>query len=357
MSHFFTSRHERGMRHLLLAAVSVVAACNPVSQGDVFATLPAEVVTTTDAGTPCTPAQDRANWPVRVIFVVQNSGAMCIIDPPGSQGAAGFCEQAAASLPNVGTVPGRISAIQRFYSDNKTRPNVSAAIVSYGTNPSVIPFAPVTLGVPSAAGALQSMLGKGSNLQGALEATKALIEQDVQATATSLRARSRYVVVISSTGLPFPRCSSDDALAMYASVANPGLVWADSVGAGTYCNSVMPNDPDFITGFTAGGDLNQNAQLFGLVDGLMGLDAQYGLGDVRVFTRLLMNDANLTACGPICQDLLGVGTTPADARTMGSWLLTQLATRGQGAFVDPGTPSMLSFSSIDTAEFTTFCAP
>jgi hypothetical protein len=46
----------------------------------------------------------------------------------------------------------------------------------------------------------------------------------------------------------------------------------------------MPGDNDFITGFTAGGDLNQNEQLFGLVDGMLELDAQYGLGDVRVFT-------------------------------------------------------------------------
>lgn len=345
------------MRHLLLAAVSVVAACNPVSQGDVFATLPAEVVTVTDAGTPCTPAQDRANWPTRVVFVVQNSGAMCIVDPPGSQESAGFCEQVASSLPGTQTTPGRISAIQRFFSDNKTRTNLSAAIVSYGTNPSVIPFTPVTQGVPSGVSTLQSTLGKGSNLQGALEATKALIEQDVQSTAASIRARSRYVVVVLSTGVPFPRCSSNDALSMYASAANPALPWADSLGAGTYCNGVMPTDPDFITGFTAGGDLNQNAQLFGLVDGMLALDAQYGLGDVRVFTRLMMNDANLAACGPLCQDLFGPNTSFADTRSMGTWLLTQLATRGQGTFVDPGTPSMLSFADIDTSEFTTFCGP
>lgn len=345
------------MRHLLLAAVSVIAACNPVSQGDVFATIPAEVVTTTDAGTPCTPVQDRANWPVRMVFVVQNSGAMCVVDPPGSQGSAGFCEMVSSFLPGTQTQPGRITAIQRFFSDNKTRPNVSAAIVSYGTNAAVIPFTPVTLGVPNGVGQLQSNLAKGSNLQGALEATKALIEQDVQNTAASIRARSRYVVVILSTGVPFPRCSSNDSLGTWASAANPALVWADSAGAGSYCNTPMTNDPDPITTFTAGGDLNQNAQLFSLVDGMLALDAQYGLGDVRVFTRLLMNDANLAACGPICQDLFGVNTSFADTRTMGTWLLTQLATRGQGAFVDPGTPSMLSFSSVDTSEFTTFCGP
>ena len=345
------------MRHLLLAAVSVVAACNPVSQGDVFATIPAEVVTVTDAGTPCTPAQDRANWPVRMVFVVQNSGAMCIVDPPGSQGAAGFCEQASTFLPGTQTQPGRIAAIRRFFADNASRPNVSAAVVSYGMNASVIPFTPTTQPVPTAVAALQGALANGSNLQGALEATKTLIEQDVQNTAESIRARSRYVVVILSTGIPYPRCSSNDSLAVYASAANPALTWADSSGAGSFCNLDMPNDPERLGTFTAGGDLNQNAQLFGLVDGMVALDAQYGLGDVRVFTRLLMNDANLAACGPICQDLFGVSTSFADTRTMGTWLLTQLATRGQGTFADPGTPAMLSLSSVDTSEFTTFCGP
>jgi uncharacterized protein YegL len=69
--------------------------------------------------------------------------------------------------------------------------------------------------------ALQSTLGGSSNLQGALEATKQLIEQDVQNTAASIRARSRYVVVVLSTGIPYPRCSSNDTLATYASASNP----------------------------------------------------------------------------------------------------------------------------------------
>jgi hypothetical protein len=342
------------MRHLLLAAVSVVAACNPVSQGDVFATIPAEVVTTTDAGTPCTPAQDRANWPVRMVFVVQNSGAMCIVDPPGSQGSGSFCEMYSAQNPGQ-TRPGRLAAIHRFFTENANRPNVSAAVVSYGMNASVIPFSPTTQPMPAAVDALQGALAKGSNLQGALEATKALIEQDVQNTPASIRARSRYVVVVLSIGVPFPRCSSNDSLAVYASATNPALTWSDSVGAGTYCNTVMAGDPDFVTGFTAGGDLNQNAQLVGLVDGMLALDAQYGLGDVRVFTRLLLDEAPILACGPICMDVLG--QSPADTRTMGTWLLTQLATRGQGTFADPGTPAMLSLSSVDTSEFTTFCGP
>jgi hypothetical protein len=71
---------------------------------------------------------------------------------------------------------------------------------------------------------------------------------------------------------------------------------------------------------------------------------------------LMMNDANVAACGPLCQDLFGPQSL-ADTRTMGTWLLRELAQRGQGTFVDPGTASNLTFADIDTSEFTTFCAP
>jgi hypothetical protein len=47
-----------------------------------------------------------------------------------------------------------------------------------------------------------------------------------------------------------------------------------------------------------------------------------------------MNEANLNACGPLCRDLLGPNSF-ADSRSMGTWLLTQFAARGQGTFVDP----------------------
>ena len=343
------------MNRLLAAFVAVsVSGCTLGTEGDLFTTRGTFPVTTTDAGTPCTPEQDRANWPVRVVFVVQNSGAMCIVDPPGSAAQPGSCEQIAGQITPPGiTRPARVSVIDRFLNTNRPRTNFSAALVAWGENPRVVPF--VSGSDPSlrlALAELQSTLQKGSNLQGALEAAKALIEQDVLLTAASLRARSRYVVVVISTGVPFPRCASNDMMAEYASPTRPELVWADSRGSGTFCNDPNPE----ILGFTPGSNLNQNAQLFAAVDGMIGLDTQYGLGDVRVFTRLMMNDANVATCGPICQDLFGPQSL-ADTRSMGTWLLTQLAQRGQGTFVDPGTPANLTLSDIDTSEFTTFCGP
>ncbi|MDP1917177.1 MAG: hypothetical protein Q8L14_13130 [Myxococcales bacterium] len=343
------------MNRLLAALVAVsVSACTLGTEGDVFTSRSLLPVTTTDAGTPCTPEQDRANWPVRVVFVVQNSGAMCIIDPPGSQAQPGFCEMASSMFTPPGqTRPARATVIDSFLNANRARTNFSAALVSWGENPHVVPF--VSGSDPSlriALAELQSTLQKASNLQGGLEAAKALIEQDVLTTAASVRARSRYVVVVLSTGIPFPRCAANDSMTEYASATRPELVWADSFGATTWCNAQNPE----VLGFAPGSNLNQNSQLFAAVDGMLALDTQYGLGDVRVFTRLLMNDANIAACGPICQDLFGPQSL-AETRSMGTWLLTQLAQRGQGTFVDPGAPSNLTLADIDTSEFTTFCGP
>lgn len=334
-------------RSVFFLASSLWACSSAVPGGDVFATRPP--LSTTDAGTPCTPKSQRDDWPVKVVFVVQNSGMMCVVDPPGSNGTPGFCEQ--LGLDGNPTTPGRVRAMRAFLDANRARTNLSVALVTWGLNATVVPFgAPAALDpiLPT----LQSRLEGTSNLQAALLATKRLIEADVMQLADSLRARSRYVVIVMTPGVPYPRCSSNDALALYANAGNPELVWADA--AGTFCNEPQPE----LLGvpFAAGGDLNQNTQLRQAVADLVALDAVYGLGDVRLHTRLVLSANAVTQCGPICQDTIN-GFSPAEARAIGTYTLGQLAQVGQGSFVDPGEPSGLeaTMASIDTAEFTTFC--
>jgi hypothetical protein len=339
------------MRIFLSSLVVLLApACN-LATGDVFT---ATLVGTTDAGEPCTPSSDRERWPVRVVFVVQNSGVMCLLDPPGSRPQSGFCEQYGPTP--AGTIPGRISLINRFFADNANRTNLSVAVVSWSASSRVLPFRPVSSGPPPELATQQNTLGMASNLQGALATTRTLIEQDAQGTASTLRSRTRYVVVLLSNGVPFPRCSANDALTSWASPTSPDGIWQDSTAAGSYCNEVPPTEADVLDNFITGGNLNQNAQLFSLVDDLVGLDTTYQLGDVRLHSRLVLNEAHIEACGPICGDVVG-GLPISSVRGAGNWLLTQLALHGQGTFVDPGTPAMLSMQGIDSSEFTTFCTP
>ncbi len=336
------------MRSTVLVA-GVLAGCGSLSGGDVFATRPP--VSTTDAGTPCTPKSQRDDWPVKVVFVLQNSGAMCVVDPPGSTGTSGFCEQIASS--GGATMPARVRAVRTFLAANRERTNVSVALVSWGLNASVVPFTTAAM-LETRLAALQSELVSGANLQAGLNATKRLIEADVLQTAQSLRPRSRYAVVVLSIGIPFPRCAANDALPIYANAGTPELVWADSPGSGTWCNEPQPE----LLGvdFGAGGDLNQNTQLRQAVANIVALDSVYGLGDVRVHTRLVLSAQAIAQCGAICGDIL-FGLSVAEARAVGTYTLGQLSQYGQGTFVDPGEPSGLeaTMASIDTTEFTTFC--
>jgi hypothetical protein len=168
-----------------------------------------------------------------------------------------------------------------------------------------------------------------------------LIASDIEAVSKSNPAilpRTRYVTVFLSDGTPYPRCSANDNLSQYAGPTAPELTWRDSFGVEDFCNAIDPTDPDAITGFTAGTDRNQNYQLFSYVDQLMDLRNQYNVGDIRLHTVLLFNEAAVTACGAICQDVYGqypgvpAGQMPQAAHTIARWTLQQMAQRGNGVF-------------------------
>jgi hypothetical protein len=201
---------------------------------------------------------------------------------------------------------------------------------------------------------LQNTLGRASDLQGGLEAAETFMAQDMEATTPELRARTKYVVVVLSRGVPFPRCSANDSLLSYASPSDPSGTWADSFGAQAFCNTGASDEdslPDSLPGFLPGEDRNQNWQLISAVDRIVDLKNRFGVGDVRVHTALLFDSATVESCGAPCQDI-AYGTA---GRNIGSYTLEQLALHGQGTFIDPGSPQQLTFDGVDTTEFPHFC--
>lgn len=347
MSHSFPSFHCTGMnqRHLtpMLLSLMLAGCGNLVTQGEVLSQLAVD-----DAGVPCTPKTDEKNWPVKVMFVIENSGRMCVIDPPGTTGSQGFCES--LPIPRTATAPGRFEAMRRFVEANESRPNVSVALVAFSNITRKWGFTPTnTVQAKSMAQLgleLETELGPASDLQGGLEAAEQMMRDDVLATPESLRARTRYVVIVLSSGVPFPRCAANDALPTYASASAPDLIWADS---SSVCNVA---DAAFLpAGFVAGGNWNQSSQLLDAVRRINDLDAQYGLGDVRVHSRMVFNQANLNACGAVCQDLFQLSFS--DAHTVGTWTMSQLVKAGTWA--DPADPQGIDLSNVDTSAFTSFC--
>ncbi len=303
-------------------------------------------------GRVCTAVPDPTGFPVKVVFIVDESGSMCVSDPPGSQQGSAFCERTdiQAIVPPGVTTPARVRALQQLLNQFRTQPNIYVSLVPFETNVKDV-WPPATSGQrfarPNASldarvATLQTQLGKGTDYQGALDYTYALIAGDIQQTALqnpAILPRTRYVVVFLTDGTPFPRCDANNGrLPVYAGPDNPDLQWADSIGAEDFCHIADPTSPDTITGFIVGTDRNQNYQVFNPVDKLMELKGQYNVADIRFHTILLLNVAAVRACGPICQDLYGAypGVAPENypeaTHRVAKWLLQQMSARGNGVF-------------------------
>jgi hypothetical protein len=326
----------------------------------------------TISGQVCTEPPDPTGFPVKVVFIVDQSGSMCVSDPPGSQcngsgacGANGFCEMANTTMGvNPAKQPARVVAIDQLLQQWVNQSNVYVALVPFETNvqqdyvwpPLAQPGAPGTFGklnpttmaqLQTQVSQLQGELGKGTDYQGALSYTYNLISADIantQLTNPALLPRTRYVVVFLTDGTPYPKCAAPPQCTPLDPLpcgdpTHPWLIWPDSSDAVDFCNgsSVGNNPSDTIQGFDGGVDRNQNYQLFAYVDELMTLKTQYNVGDVRLDTILLFNQTGVDACGTLCYGLYGdfspdPAINAADAEYVAGWLLQQMSTRGNGVF-------------------------
>ena len=358
----------RGKRLLILSTVAVLAGCS-----DSYLQPKAGITDHVDdkltvSGQVCAQPPSTTGFPVKVLFVIDQSGSMCVSDPPGSQSFSGFCQAAAAVPPGV-TQPARVRALQRLLNTFGASPNVQVGLVTFETNArrafpasgSTSAFGrPNDTNLLNTINGLQNQLGKGTDYQGALSTAYTIIDADIRQVEQANPAelpRTRYVVVFLTDGTPFPRCAASDNLSQYADPDNPELIWADSYGAGDFCNLIDPTDPDAITGFVAGTDRNQNYQLYAYVDQLMELKRFHNIGDIRLHTILLFNEEAVRMCGMICQDLYGQYpnyTSPANypqaAKRIATYLLRKMAERGNGVyqeFIDNAGIANLGLGALD----------
>jgi len=327
------------------------------------------------AGRVCTDIPDPSGFPVKVVLIVDQSGSMCISDPPGSQESSGFCQMYSTVPPGV-TQPARVRALNRLLDQFQMAPNVQVALAPFETNvkgtwPNAVGarFARPDATLRTRVNTLQAELGKGTDYQGALAYAYGLIASDISATEMTtpeVLPRTKYVVVFLTDGVPFPRCAGNDMLTQYADDLNPQLTWADSLGAGDFCNQIDPRDPDAITGFVAGTDRNQNYQLFSYVKQIVDLKDQFNVGDVRLHTVLMFNEESVRNCGPICQDVYGsyvrypgpvpVPDGPVAARSIAQWTLQQLAQQGNGVYQEFNNFSGLAQLNLGVLDYSSLAS-
>jgi hypothetical protein len=325
------------------------------------------------SGRVCTAPSNPAGFPVKVVIVIDQSGSMCVSDPPGAQEGSGFCQQVAVVVPPGVTEPARVRALKRLVAQFSAQPNVELSIAPFETNvKNVWPpaasgnrFAPASQLTNTYMDALQSQLGKGTDYQGALAYAYSLIASDIIAQSEddpAVLPRTRYVVVFLTDGTPYPRCSANDNLSVYATPDSPDLTWEDSSSAVEFCNILDPDSPDSIDGFEPGTDRNQNYQLFSYVRRLMELKEQYNVGDVRMHTVLLFNQEAVRRCGTICQDIYGTypGVPPAEypaaAKKIAAFTLRRFAEIGNGVYQEFNDTTEINNLGLGALDYSSFAS-
>ncbi|MCC6335608.1 MAG: hypothetical protein IT380_16650 [Myxococcales bacterium] len=280
--------------------------------------------------------------PTKVLVLVDTSGSTCLSDP-GTASDAGAC----LGFTGMGGVSRREATLDAFLGRAQAAPEALVSVSFFGEAVTgSLPSFPGGFVRPDAAfraqvqAFLQAPPAGPSNLEGALAFAHARLSAEVQAMRQidpGMLSRTTFRLVVLTDGPPSPRCLADDTQDAGATPAMVEGLWPDS---STFCNDVAGLD---------GGSLNQTADLLSLVDAL-----KTAAAPARAFTFdtvFFFNDANLAACGPVCDDAFGryAGVAPGGqyqaAKTDARNLLGLLSTRGGGAARDldtAGTDNPLS---------------
>jgi len=304
----------------------------------------------------CTSPPNPSGFPVKIVFLIDKSGSMCVSDGPGSQESSGFCERMGDMLAGLGvTRPGRVRALEELITRFSTQQNVSVALVPFESKiSSAYPetgFVRASDGVlPDRIRALQADLGKGTDYQGALGHAYARIEADIQNSIShgqrAVLPRTKYVVILLTDGSPYPRCALDDNQPdeYYATWERPWATWRDNPEEFCNADDAAEEIPDFLSG----AERNQNHQIFDGVGRLMALRDKYNLGDMRLHTILLFNREAVRMCGQICWTDLYNGLDPEQANSVSAWTLRQMAeVHGNGTFQQFTTAASIELGSLD----------
>jgi len=276
-------------------------------------------------GRVCTEPADITPFPVKILFVLDQSSSLQCTDSRNR----------------------RIQALRQVVDALAPLPNVWFGFIGFANWSRVLPFT-------QDRGALAPFLDPGQGLgpatdyQGALASTVRVLEQDMVESGAAIRARTRYVVVFVSDGVPEPRCNpgcEDDRERCGDGGDNDGdglVDAADPDCADLDDNSVHPDNlygvcntdrevPDDLYVDMTGRcpEYNQPRQIGQRIDDIRALEVVYSAGDVTLNTVLLASpQAVVESVCPGAQAAFGYNTEQARA------LLRGMARSGGGTFRD-----------------------
>lgn len=258
----------------------------------------------------CTQPASDSLFPVKVLFVVDTSDSMSVTDRQGLR---------AQAVTN---------AMLRFAGN----PAVQFGVIAFDAR--VDQLTPTFTNTPNI-GMISTRLSMADRLtdyQGALGAAYTMLATDMQASSPAERARTKYVVIFFTDGVPDPVCSG--------SGPDPFLGVCDIDRQQWDTAFDPPLDPSLYPALQMGGDYNQPFQIYKNVDDILALQDTYRVAEVRLHAALLFDQAALA--DPLANPM-AFSLDINKARD----LLTNVALHGQGTFTEFTNAQSISFLSFN----------
>lgn len=186
---------------LLLCAAPLLA--GPGCTDAELATVPRPIPVLDDrmalTGSFCTDPPQPADFPVRVLFIVDTSQSMNVTDPAPMGCMPGACFSR------------RGQAVLDVLADNPTGSGVRYGLIAFASDSAILTKGPSGMdGFTDNADTVKTKLpmlnvaGGETNYEGALAAAFQMLQADMIALGATERSRARYIVIFLSDGLPAP---------------------------------------------------------------------------------------------------------------------------------------------------------
>ncbi len=281
-------------------------------------------------GEVCASAPEDTVFPVKVLFVVDTSDSMSVTDRGGVRAQA-------------------VAKVMQRYAG---QPGAQFAVIAFDARIDVLTDGFTNTPDISKVSERLASADRLTDYQGALGAAYTLLSTDMAKSSPAERVRSKYVVIFFSDGAPDPQCSS-----------RPTACGAATCPAGQHCRATTcmedylicsvdkddwetafdpPLDPELYPELDKGADYNQPYQILRAVDDLVALREFYRVGDIRLHTGFLFDEA--AASDPLAVPF-GLD------REGGIDIMSQMAEHGFGDFMLFETASKISFLNIDYTSF------
>ena len=133
----------------------------------------------------CTSPADEVAFPVKLLIVIDQSASLQCTDAGNN----------------------RLTALNQAGSGLDRLPNVEFGVIGFASWSRVVDFTPNWSDVSDALSPANAGGGPATDYQGALSTVLRVLEQDMVDSGPALRARTKYLVLFMSDGVPEPPCS------------------------------------------------------------------------------------------------------------------------------------------------------